>query len=217
MQNTYRGSDAYVVNAINDAFKETGVTANFVTGSMTEITLINEQGENIQITDITGFDAELISASGTVTNLLEGGVDSALISGQVSLFSESAIGFSVNSTSADIFAAAITDSKLASINTVDASTQSGAQDALGVIDHALDQLGGFLADLGSFQNNNDYRLDQLSTGFQNNTAALGRKVDADFTLEVTEQINQQMKFQVNAAVFGVSGNAAKNFIDLLNN
>ncbi|WP_395168596.1 flagellin [Piscirickettsia salmonis] len=86
-----------------------------------------------------------------------------------------------------------------------------------LIDRALDQLGGSLAVLGSFQNSNGYRLDQLSTGFQNNTAALGRKVDADFALEVTEQINQQIKFQVNAAVFGVSGNTAKNFLDLLNN
>ncbi|AKP73829.1 Flagellin [Piscirickettsia salmonis] len=88
---------------------------------------------------------------------------------------------------------------------------------MGVIDHALDQLGGSLAGLGSFKNSNGYRLDQLSAGFQNNTAALGRKVDADFALEVTEQINQQIKFQVNAAVFAVSGNAAKNFLDLLNN
>ncbi|AKP73828.1 hypothetical protein Psal006b_01754 [Piscirickettsia salmonis] len=107
------GDLSHVVNAINDAFEKTGVTANFVTGSMTEITLINEQGENIQIADIAGFDAELTSASGTVTNLLEGGVDSALISGQVSLFSETATGFSIDSTSADIFAATTTDSKLA--------------------------------------------------------------------------------------------------------
>lgn len=170
------GDLSHVVNAINDAFEKTGVTANFVTGSMTEITLINERGENIQIADIGGFDAELTSASGTVTNLLEGGVDSALISGQVSLFSETATVFSIDSTSADIFAATTTDSKLASINTVDASTQSGAQDALGVIDHALDQLGGSLAGLGSFKNSNGYRLDQLSAGFQNNTAALGLKV-----------------------------------------
>ncbi|APS56094.1 hypothetical protein AVI52_01815 [Piscirickettsia salmonis] len=211
------GDLSHVVNAINDVFEKTGVTANFATGSKTEITLINEQGENIQIADIKGFDAELTSASGAVTNLLEGGVDSALISGQVSVFSETATGFSIDSISADIFAATTTDSTLASINTVDASTQSGAQDALGVIDRALDQLGGSLAVLGSFQNSNGYRLDQLSTGFQNNTAALGRKVDADFALEVTEQINQQIKFQVNAAVFGVSGNTAKNFLDLLNN
>ncbi|ODN41716.1 flagellin N-terminal helical domain-containing protein [Piscirickettsia litoralis] len=206
-----------LANAINDTSDQTGVTASFVDGNTAAITLTNAAGDNIQISDIAGFNADLTSSAGTVTNLTEVGTDSALISGQVSISSDSATSFNIDSTSADIFAATNSTSSLANFDSIDASSQSGAQDALAIIGDALGQLTTSLTGLGAFQNSNERRVDQLDTSFQNSTAALGRKVDADFSQEVTEQIGRQIKFQVNAAILGIPGNASKSFLSLLNN
>jgi flagellin len=92
------------------------------------------------------------------------------------------------------------------VDGIDISTLAGAQDAIDVIDAALEQINSVRADLGAVNNRLDFTVSNLSNVSENTSAARSRIVDADFAAEtaslsraqVLQQASQAMLAQANA-------------------
>jgi len=131
----------------------------------------------------------LNSVDGTEISIAfkSGGAASALTTGLVETNNASSVGNSV----ADI----------------DISTAKGAQDAIDVIDLALEQIGSNRADLGAINNRLDFTVSNLSNVSEKTSSARSSIVDADFAKEtanlsraqVLQQASQAMLAQANAA------------------
>ncbi len=93
-----------------------------------------------------------------------------------------------------------------SVSGIDISTQNGAQNAIEVIDAALEQINTVRSDLGAVSNRLDFTVSNLSNVSENASAARSRIVDADFASEtaqlsraqVLQQASQAMLAQANA-------------------
>lgn len=94
-----------------------------------------------------------------------------------------------------------------SVSDIDISTAKGAQDAIDVIDVALEQIGANRADLGAINNRLDFTVSNLSNVSEKTSSARSSIVDADFAKEtanlsraqVLQQASQAMLAQANAA------------------
>lgn len=164
-----------------------------------ELLITAQDGRNITIavgatanTDalLSGFDvteANAVSAKGTVELEARQGYRVEEIGG----WSPATAGILSNSdTVADI----------------DITTAIGAQDALGVLDRAVDSIGAARGDLGAVNNRLDFTISNLSNLVENTNAAKSRILDADFAKEtanlsrsqVLQQASQAMLAQANA-------------------
>lgn len=94
-----------------------------------------------------------------------------------------------------------------SVANIDISTASGAQDAIDVIDVALEQINATRSDLGAINNRLDFTVSNLMNVSENTSAARSQIQDADFAAEtanlsraqVLQQASQAMLAQANAA------------------
>ena len=93
-----------------------------------------------------------------------------------------------------------------SIADVDISTQDGAQEAIEVVDRALDTVNDIRSNLGAASNRLDFTINNLMVVSENTAAARSRILDADFAAEtaalsraqVLQQASQAMLAQANA-------------------
>ena len=93
-----------------------------------------------------------------------------------------------------------------SIADVDISTQDGAQEAIEVVDRALDTVNDIRSNLGAASNRLDFTINNLMVVSENTAAARSRILDADFAAEtaalsraqVLQQASQAKLAQANA-------------------
>lgn len=93
-----------------------------------------------------------------------------------------------------------------SVSGVQIGTTAGAQQAIDVIDVALEQINSTRSDLGAINNRLDFTMSNLSNVSEKTSAARSRIVDADFAAEtsmlsraqVLQQASQAMLAQANA-------------------
>ena len=115
-------------------------------------------------------------------------------------------GFSVDEIGGDRRSlAGISDSEKA-VADINISTQDGAQEAIAVLDRALDQINEARGDLGAANNRLDFTVSNLMNVAENTQTARSRIMDADFAAEtsmlsraqVLQQASQAMLAQANA-------------------
>ncbi len=93
------------------------------------------------------------------------------------------------------------------VSSISIGTQKGAQDAIEVIDNALDTINAQRSDLGAINNRLDFTVSNLMNISENTSAARSQIQDADFAAEtanlsraqVLQQASQAMLAQANAA------------------
>jgi len=210
-----------LADAINAEAGTTGIQAA-VNGTGDTIDLINENGDDIVIEGFAVGDptagASTIAldvrdfgnaASNETVTLTENTTDSTRVMGELRLSSAKA--FSVTSADATVNPLTPEASALAQISSLDISTIAGSQNAVDVIDGALDQINGIRADLGAVQNRLDHTISNLGNVKENVEASRSRIMDADFAAEtarltkaqVLQQAGTAMLAQANAAPQGV--------------
>lgn len=151
----------------------------------------------------TGVVATAVTSDGTVGTLTSYTLNS--VSGD-----EITIDFAGTTATQALLALNETnDSQLTgdSVANIDISTAAGAQDAIDVIDTALEQINSTRADLGAVNNRLDFTVSNLMNVSENTSAARSQIQDADFAQEtanlsraqVLQQASQAMLAQANAA------------------
>lgn len=102
------------------------------------------------------------------------------------------------------------------INGVEVSSVAKAQDAIDVIDAALEEINSVRADLGAVNNRLDFTISNLSNVSENASAARSRIVDADFAKETAELSRAQVLQQASQAMLAQANARPQQVLSLLN-
>jgi len=206
---------------INKVAGQTGITAEVEGG---KITLTQAEGKDINIEDFensnSGTTIQVTGAGGDAVTLTDGGNDSTIFAGTVTLSSNSS--FTASSSVADsagsIFNSAannVNSSTASYVTSIDISTQSGANDAISVIDAALASIDEIRSGLGAIQNRFESTIANLMNVSENISAARSRIVDADFAQETANLTKAQILQQAGTAMLAQANTVPQAALTLL--
>lgn len=102
-----------------------------------------------------------------------------------------------------------------SVSSVNISTLAGAQAGLAIIDKAIDQVSGSLANLGAVSNRLDFTVSNLSSISEKTTSARSRIVDADFASETASLSRATVLQQAATAMLAQANQRPQNVLSLL--
>jgi len=107
-------------------------------------------------------------------------------------------------------------SNFESLVDIDVSTAIGAQDAMNLIDDAINQVTKMRADLGSFQKNTlETNIANMRTASENMVAAESSIRDTDFALEIASFTRNELMMQSAAAMLAQANQVPKKVLNLL--
>jgi len=208
-------SNGYLVGALNNAFA--GEAANSDAEGL--VASLNDAGELI-ITADDGRNIDVAVATASTSGGVLSNIDTTSTStfvvakGTVSLAAKE--GYALGEIGGDRRSlAGIDTSSQGSIATIDISTQSGAQDALAVVDRALDYLADARGDLGAASNRLEFTINNLSSVVENASAARSRVQDADFAAESAALARAQVLQQAGTAMLAQANAAPQSVLSLL--
>ncbi len=214
------GSLATAINAISS---DTGVTAT-VDSTSGQLTLSSADGRNITITTATtgsGSGAEVLglgTGSGHLNNTW-------VYRGEVTLVDSSAISLTgtlqdlyyetTSTTKTDDVANTVALDTTQNVANVDISTRANAQDAILVVDSALDTVNGVRAEIGAVQNRLEFTVANLQIASENMSAAESRIRDADFASETASFTRNQIMVQAATAILAQANTMPQLALQLL--
>ena len=147
--------------------------------------------------------------------------DSTVIGGTVTLIS-AGTSFNVQSNIAAIGGGLFTGvadqaqaSDKTSVAQVDISTQTGANDAIEIIDGALSKVDVIRGDLGAMQNRFESTIANLDNVAENLSAARSRVMDADFAVETAALTKAQILQQAGIAMLAQANQLPQSVLSLL--
>ncbi|MBU0553798.1 flagellin [Myxococcota bacterium] len=190
-----------LVDAINAAAEQTGVTAS-----------LTEQGRlSLTATDGRNIAVELTGAAGAVTGLSAG-----VTTGRVALRGEDQFTLGgTDPTQAGFEAGMVGRAPERAISRVDVRRQEGVNPALESIDRALGEVTRDRARLGAIQNRFGYTIDNLTATSENLSAARSRITDTDFAEEISRMLQAQIKQQAEISVMSQANASNQSAMRLL--
>jgi flagellin len=209
-----------LAKAINDKTSETGVIA--VHSANGEIVLSHSTGADIELksyandagatetTTLTAIDSNGAN-NGAPVNIAEGTLDSARISGTVSMTASKDFAVSGDTT----HTAATVDATLNNVASIDMGTEAGAQSALAVIDGALAQIDNQRADLGAVQNRFGHTISNLANISENVSGSRSRIQDTDFAVETAQMTKNQILQQAGTSILAQANQLPQAALSLL--
>lgn len=164
--------------------------------------------------------------SGTTVTLYDGGIrdgfDSTVIGGEVKFTSDSSFsvssnisGVGYNGSLFGVDASAGNSSSSSTVNQIDISTAAGAQDAIDVLDQAINQVSSVRADLGAVQSRFESAIRNLSNNVENLNIARSRILDTDFAAETAALTKNQILQQAGISVLSQANQLPQNVLALL--
>lgn len=200
-----QGGDAgeELIGAINAASEDTGVTAS--------------RNANGGI-DLTAADGRNIDVQTTGTASAITGLNNGTTTGSVTLTSEQQ--FTVGGTAPGDtgFTAGVEGIRPDNaVTSIDVTTQQGANDALRVVDRALEQVSSTRSELGALQNRFNSTINNLSNVVENASAANSRIADADFAAETSRSVREAILEQAQISVLAQANTSNRSAFALLGN
>jgi flagellin len=198
----------------------------------TNITAVADRTGKIVLTDNAGNDIKIenLGAAGGLTGANFSGADTATLvtlgaaggatAGAVAggtLKLNSADGFTLTTDdAADTLITGLTlGSTLSSVAAIDISTSQGANDALLVVDGALELISSNRAQLGAVQNRFLTTIENLQTNSENLSASRSRIQDADFAAETANLSRTQILQQAGTAMVAQANQLPQGVLALL--
>lgn len=188
--------------AINGANLSTKVTASFTdTSNKSALTLTSSDGRNIQITGFTVAGGGNATVNFGNITLTEGGNNSSNKTGVVTLTSNKGA-ITLSGANTTEFVSATATSTFSSVQGISISTQTGAVDALSVIDAALTKVNNNRANLGALINRFEASMSSQSNSIMNLSASRSRILDADYAKETSLLAKSMIIQQAATAMLG---------------
>ena len=212
-------------DAINSVSGATGITAA-LTEDLSGVNLVQQDGFDIIVGDVTssgsgtmrlaaanknGVVSQSTVALGGTTTL-----DSQVIIGQISLSSHKA--FTVTSGNAANHFHTTTAAKTSTLETmgaVDISSQTGATNALSVIDGAIAMVSEIRSEMGAAENRLTSTVDNLSNVSVNTQRSLTAVEDANFASETSALTKAQILQQAATSMLAQANKAKQTMLVLL--
>jgi flagellin len=102
-----------------------------------------------------------------------------------------------------------------SIGGVNISSQASANDAIGAIDKALENVSGMRAEMGAIQNRLEYTISNLTSISTNTAASRSRILDTDYATETSNLAKSQIISQAATAMLAQANQSAQSVLALL--
>jgi len=220
-------SGAYtdMANAINKYSTTTGVTAT-VLANNGGLTLSNTTGADINVSNQSTTLAASVTSNGTTVTLAANGTpgsdtNGTTVAGSIQL--SSASGFAINaagSTGTDFFSLGSSGSTLQTVATIDVTAvtngiPTGANQALKIIDGAIQQINTNRAQIGAYENRFTATVANLQTSTLNITTALSTVEDTNFASETANLSRAQILQQAGTAMLAQANSAPNGVLALL--
>jgi flagellin len=217
-----------LAETINTHYSDTGITAE-VSGDKKSITLKSDAGDDIRIAsytssetdtdlDVTALDAEGTTTGSTVT--LESSTASTanvVVGGFITLDNiDTSFTVQNNTAVGNVATAGSTQaSEIDSVESIDISTQSGANDAISVVDAAIAKIDTIRGDLGAVQNRFESTIANLSNISENISSARSRILDADIAQETSSMTKNNILQQAGVSILAQANQAPQLALSLL--
>ncbi|MFT5726679.1 MAG: flagellin [Desulforhopalus sp.] len=211
-----------LVAAINDKSSTTGITAE-LGDNKTELVMTSSTGEDIGITDYKNGDNTHSAkfAGGTADGGFTGNAtlqslvdDSSNVGGYIQFDSTDTftVGFADNSVNGTAATAA---SALTKVSDISIATQTGANDAISVIDGAISKIDDMRGGLGAIQNRFESTISNLANVSENLSAARSRILDADIAQETSAMTKNNILQQAGVSILAQANQAPQLALSLL--
>lgn len=209
-----------IAKNINDVSDTSGVTAEVVDGNI-QLTGVDGADINVQAaagdgTDNVSFELSKadsdFTASSTDTATIDssGGVDGAILKGDLELTSAAEFGVVGDGGETNTV-----DANLSSVQEINLENLGGGQDAIGVIDAAIAQIDSFRADLGAAQNRFQATVRNQANISENLSEAQSRIKDADFAAETAKLTQAQILQQASQTILAQANQRPQAALSLL--
>jgi flagellin len=190
------------INAINSDLHLTGVLAQRDNDGRVE--LIAADGRNIEV--------NVVGAAGAIT-----GLQSDVSRAGLRLMSDSQ--FEVTgggeATIGMVPNAIVAVTANSSVETIDVKSSGGANNALLILDRAIQQIASDRAELGAVQNRMQSTINNLSSVSENAAAAKSRILDADFAAESAALAKNQVLTQAATTILAQANQVPQQALSLL--
>ncbi|MGB4708444.1 MAG: flagellin [Fuerstiella sp.] len=186
-----------------DAATGLGTTLTANTGDANGLTLsIAEDGTDL-LKSVTGAQGNVVVE------------DSSLVF-QIGANQNQTAKISIANTSAASLGTGVADNQFASLAEIDVSTASGAQDAIGIIDSAINTVSTLRGTLGAFQQNTlESTANNLRSTLENTVNAESVIRDTDFAEEIANFTKNQVLVQAGTSVLGNANQLPQLVLSLL--
>ena len=176
--------------------------------------------------DGTEVSVQITGGQGSAVTLYDGGyrstLDSTTVGGEVSFYASDDFNItsSVAATNAggSIFsgiASSANVSTLSSVNTVDISTLTGSNDAMKILDGAIEQINSLRGDLGAVQGRFESTIANLGNVAENLSAARSRIQDADIAQETSVLTKNNILQQAGVSILAQANQTPQLALQLL--
>ncbi len=111
----------------------------------------------------------------------------------------------------------VTGNQFGNLSSIDVTSAAGAQDSIGIIDSAIDDVTNLRGDLGAFQQNTlESTASNLRVTLENTISAESVIRDTDFAEEIANFTKQQVLVQAGTSVLGNANQLPQLVLSLLN-
>ncbi len=181
---------------------------------MRELAVQSKNGTNSD-SDRENLDAEFTALNEEIGRIAE----TTVYNGQSVLDASAASGvevvFQVGANNDSSNTLAIELKQIATISGVDILDVSGAASAIDSIDAMIDTVTASRADFGAMQSRFESAINNLQVGMENQAAARGRIIDADFAVETANMTRSQILQQAGNAMVSQANSAPQSVLQLL--
>lgn len=208
-------SSGFGTTAINDTGVDIAGTIDGVAAS--------GQGNVLTATSgaAQGLSLRLATSSGDATTTVSGAQGSVSVTNNSLLFQigpnqNQTASVTINRVNPSSLGVGLTNNQFASLNDIDVRSSSGAQDAIAVIDAAIDDITRMRGDLGAFQQNTlESTANNLKTTLENTINAESVIRDTDFAEEIANFTKYQVLQQATTSVLGNANQLPQLVLSLL--
>jgi flagellin len=223
-------------DAMNAVSGTTGVTATFDGTNKAALLITDANGDNIAITDFSdtgtattlnvtarNYDNSADNGAAKTMTSAATGVKDTVILGTVrfesikafTVLDQEAVDADNNAAATAYLTSASNAATLSSVSALDIGTQTGAENALGVIDGAIGYVMNSRANLGAISNRLDSTVSNLTNIVTNTEGARSRVQDADFAAESTNLAKAQILQQASTAMLAQANASKQGVLQLL--
>ncbi len=195
-------------------------------GSAQTVEFDTDFGGNSVTYSGTGTDAEIVFNTGGIALSAEDVGKTAVVqitAERAAIADDNALTFQVGANEGqyirvgiqDMGAAALRLEGLDLVGADDDESRLRAQNAIGVVDQALDYVNATRSRIGAYQNRIEYRLNTLQVARENLTASESRIRDADIAAETANLTRAQILVQAGTAVLTQANITPQSALNLL--
>lgn len=178
-------------------------------------TLTAADGAARGLTVAIGEDAAALTSTATGAQGDVNVVNNSLIF-QIGANQNQTASIAVNSVTSSALGLGEAGNQFTSLADIQVTSASGAQDAIGIIDSAINDITTLRGDLGAFQQNTlTSTANNLRTTLENTINAESVIRDTDFAEEISNFTNQQVLVQAGTSVLGNANQLTQGILSLL--